>query len=90
MISAILFVVRRAFLQLIQYSPQAYTVIVRFRNKVMAELVDVGVDATVGQMPRRLPPSLRGVSGGFRHGYRHVTAWFLGPDRTFMASSNFG
>lgn len=34
----------------IQYSPQAYSVIVRFQNQVMAEPVDVEVDATVEQL----------------------------------------
>lgn len=74
----------------VQYSPQAYNVIVRLLDQVMAEPVDVREDTTVVQLSARLSRSLRGLFDGLRCGDRHVAARLLGPDRTFLATIYFG
>lgn len=63
----------------VQYSSQAYNVIVRFLNQVMAEPVDVEIDATVEKLYVRLRSSLRDVSSGILRGDQQVVSRMLGP-----------
>lgn len=74
----------------IQYSPEAYSVIVQFLNQVMADPVDADIDPTMEQLYRCLRNSLRDLSGGLRRGDRKGTTGLLGPDWKFMATSHFG